>query len=358
MIAPQGAAGLGDFEAQARRLERLGICIFPVAHSRFQGEGAAPEIRNALLTAMDAWDASGSPPPDAVVIIRGGGAVNDLAWLNDYDLARCVCELTVPVLTGIGHERDNTVLDEVANIRFDTPSKVIAGIEQVIGKRVAEAKANFETVAKLALRATQATRRNAEQADAAVRAGALRQVAMASEHASQMLVDVRLGASQAVRAASDRSKERFFAVRHASLAQVGSVKQALPAMLTEVRSEARQTIRTARAQAGAEFGVVLDRSARDARRANERVDTVLRELASASRRLVVDVRVGSEALMREIAGQGPEKTLGRGFAVVRNAEGGTLTSATGVPNHAPIEIEFHDGKVAARTAEKRGGKAP
>ena len=63
--------------------------------------------------------------PDAVVIIRGGGAVNDLAWLNDYDLGRCICELPVPVLTGIGHERDTTVLDEVAHTRYDTPSKVL-----------------------------------------------------------------------------------------------------------------------------------------------------------------------------------------------------------------------------------------
>ena len=53
---------------------------------------------------------------DAVVIIRGGGAVNDLAWLNDYDLARCICELDIPVLTGIGHERDSTVLDEMTRV--------------------------------------------------------------------------------------------------------------------------------------------------------------------------------------------------------------------------------------------------
>ncbi|UUZ77405.1 hypothetical protein LP414_09365 [Polaromonas sp. P1(28)-13] len=60
-----------------------------------------------------------------------------MAWLNDYDLTRFICDLSIPVLTGIGHERDSTVLDEVAHTRFDTPSKVIAGIEQLIFKRVA-----------------------------------------------------------------------------------------------------------------------------------------------------------------------------------------------------------------------------
>lgn len=127
VVAPEGGAGLGDFQAEARRIEAFGICRFVYVHSRFQGDGAAAEIRTALLGAMERMAGDGSLP-DAVAIIRGGGAINDMAWLNDYALVRTVCELEVPVLTGIGHERDNTVLDEVANIRFDTPSKVIAGI--------------------------------------------------------------------------------------------------------------------------------------------------------------------------------------------------------------------------------------
>ena len=79
-----------------------------------------------------------------------GGAVNDLAWLNDYELARFICLSPVPVFTGIGHERDNTMLDEVAHQRFDTPSKVIAGIEAMIVKRAREAQAAFDEVAGLA----------------------------------------------------------------------------------------------------------------------------------------------------------------------------------------------------------------
>ena len=54
------------------------------------------------------------------------------------------------MLTGIGHERDDTVLDEVANIRFDTPSKVIGGIEQVIRRRAAEARSNFDSIVRMA----------------------------------------------------------------------------------------------------------------------------------------------------------------------------------------------------------------
>jgi exodeoxyribonuclease VII large subunit len=135
VVAPDGAAGLGDFQAEAKRLEKFGICRFVYAYSRFQGEGAAREIGDALQTAIASWHGEAGAKPDAVVIIRGGGAVNDLAWLNDYDLARLICDMSIPVFTGIGHERDSTILDEVANTKFDTPSKVISGIEQVIVKR-------------------------------------------------------------------------------------------------------------------------------------------------------------------------------------------------------------------------------
>ena len=57
------------------------------------------------------------------------------------------------MLTGIGYERDNTELDEVANARYDTLSKVIAGIEQRIVQRVSEIRANFKQVTSLAARA-------------------------------------------------------------------------------------------------------------------------------------------------------------------------------------------------------------
>lgn len=79
VVAPQGAAGLGDFQAEATRLERFGICRFVYATSRFQGEGAANEIKAALQSALEHWRDSAMPSPDAIVIIRGGGAVTFLA---------------------------------------------------------------------------------------------------------------------------------------------------------------------------------------------------------------------------------------------------------------------------------------
>lgn len=70
VVAPQGVAGLGDFQAEATRLERFGICRFVYATSRFQGEGAANEIKVALQSALEQWRDSGMPSPDARVCHR------------------------------------------------------------------------------------------------------------------------------------------------------------------------------------------------------------------------------------------------------------------------------------------------
>lgn len=355
VVAPQGGAGLGDFQAEAERLERFGICAFTYVNSRFQGEGAAAEIRAALLEALDALKASGSQLPDAVAVIRGGGAVNDLAWLNDYELARCICELDVPVLTGIGHERDSTVLDEVANMRFDTPSKVVTGIEQVIIKRVGEARTNFEQVAKAAARSAQLMRRTVDQADTAVKSGTHRHLAFARERAAELISEVRVGSLQAVRNASDGSREFFFEVRQLAVEQLSDARQVVPALLAEVRSEARQAVRTAKGEARANLDVVFERSALDARRAREAAERGFLDVAANARRVVGEAAIKSEALVREIAGQGPEKTLGRGFAIVHSEDGRTITGAAQAVPGAGIQIQFRDGSVAARTNDNQNG---
>jgi exodeoxyribonuclease VII large subunit len=95
----------------------------------FQGLDAPSSIRTAVQNALAAHRQS---PFDALVVIRGGGSVTDLAWLNDLQLATVLCLSPIPVFTGIGHERDQTILDDIAHTRFDTPSKVALHIVTTI----------------------------------------------------------------------------------------------------------------------------------------------------------------------------------------------------------------------------------
>lgn len=136
VIAPENAAGLGDFRKDADVLDRAGVCHFVYHSATFQGNTAPTSIIESLSAGLRQWATDFDSPPDLIVIIRGGGAVNDLAYLNDYDLAALLCKRSVPIWVGIGHEKDRTILDEVANRSFDTPSKVIGGIRNLIQERV------------------------------------------------------------------------------------------------------------------------------------------------------------------------------------------------------------------------------
>lgn len=136
VIAPENAAGLGDFKKDADALDKVGVCHFVYHTATFQGNTAALSIAESLSNALRNWAKEYDKAPDLIVIIRGGGAVNDLAYLNDYDLAALLCKRSVPIWVGIGHEKDRTILDEVANRSFDTPSKVIGGIRNLILDRV------------------------------------------------------------------------------------------------------------------------------------------------------------------------------------------------------------------------------
>ncbi|SEO54612.1 exodeoxyribonuclease VII large subunit [Acinetobacter sp. yr461] len=146
VIAPQNAAGLGDFKKDADALERNGVCHFVYHTATFQGNTAATSLIESLGTGLRQWASTFTFPPDLIVIIRGGGSVNDLAYLNDYELAALLCKRTVPIWVGIGHEKDRTILDEIAHRSFDTPSKVIAGIRNHIVERVQEAVDSLQTI--------------------------------------------------------------------------------------------------------------------------------------------------------------------------------------------------------------------
>lgn len=117
VISSPTAAGYGDFMNQLlhnpRRL-RFDVKLFAAT---VQGEQTAPSViaqLDAIAAEMDDFD--------CVCIIRGGGAATDLDGFDDYRLALNVAQFPLPVIVGIGHERDTTVLDYIACRRVKTPT--------------------------------------------------------------------------------------------------------------------------------------------------------------------------------------------------------------------------------------------
>jgi len=209
VIAPEKAAGLGDFRADADRLASTGACIFHYEHATFQGNHAPEDIRQALIKGMKNLSKQ-HITADLIVIIRGGGAVGDLAYLNDYELAALVAEQPIPVWVGIGHERDRVMLDEVAHQSFDTPSKVIAGIRNHLLTITQSAKQHFLTIEQIAKSSILQARRDSEQQLTKIQSAAQRQLSAAKLAMDNQFVQIRQLAYQQIttaRQSTDRLRE-------------------------------------------------------------------------------------------------------------------------------------------------------
>jgi len=141
VISPSQAAGLGDFKTSSSILESHQVCQFSYYTATFQSREAPDSIRQAIRSILSA-----TPQPDAIILIRGGGAASDLHWLNELKLAREICLCPIPVMTGIGHAQDSTVLDEVAHTACHTPSKVIEYIRTTIQHQALQADQHWQNV--------------------------------------------------------------------------------------------------------------------------------------------------------------------------------------------------------------------
>lgn len=117
VISAAGAAGYGDFMNQLHNNPsgiKFYTCLFPAV---MQGQSTMTSVIAALERINDYADLF-----DCVVIIRGGGSTSDLNSFDNYDLAANVAQFPLPVICGIGHDRDNTVVDSVASVRVKTPT--------------------------------------------------------------------------------------------------------------------------------------------------------------------------------------------------------------------------------------------
>lgn len=131
IVSSASAAGYGDFCRQLLENDyglKFHIQLF---QATMQGANVERSVLDALYAIADECDEW-----DAVVLIRGGGATSDLSDFDSYALASAIAQFPLPVIVGIGHDRDQTVLDMVAHTSLKTPTAVAAflveqGVDQL-----------------------------------------------------------------------------------------------------------------------------------------------------------------------------------------------------------------------------------
>ncbi|MEZ6113126.1 MAG: exodeoxyribonuclease VII large subunit [Pirellulaceae bacterium] len=115
VTSPTGAAVRDFLEVLRRRWQGIEVLIVP---TRVQGAGAAAEIARAIRVAHRM-----EPRPDAIVITRGGGSLEDLWCFNEEEVVRAVSTSPIPTISAVGHEIDVTLCDLAADVRALTPSE-------------------------------------------------------------------------------------------------------------------------------------------------------------------------------------------------------------------------------------------
>lgn len=138
VISSATAAGYGDFMNHLSYNDygyAFSVKLFPAI---MQGKGAEASIINALDAVFEEMDAF-----DVVVLIRGGGATSDLSCFDSYELAAHIAQFPLPVIAGIGHQRDDTIADLVAHTKVKTPTaaadlllNALANAEQMVNDLV------------------------------------------------------------------------------------------------------------------------------------------------------------------------------------------------------------------------------
>ena len=195
VVTSLGAAALHDVvSALQRRAPHIPVVLYPAS---VQGAQAAGELRGALLKAAER---QGTDRVDVLLLVRGGGAMEDLWAFNDELLARAIVASPMPVVCGVGHETDFTIADFCADVRAPTPtaaaelcaqpqSSWLAALDQVFSRLQngvdRQIKSNSQRLDKAAARASQPshliTRQHARLGGIAQSLGHAMQLALGQE---------------------------------------------------------------------------------------------------------------------------------------------------------------------------------
>jgi len=297
VITSRDAAALRDvITTLARRNPAVGIILFPVP---VQGEGAAGKIAAALEIAGRRGEC------EVLIMVRGGGSIEDLWAFNEERVARAIRACPVPVVTGIGHDTDFTIADFAADRRAPTPT---AAAELVSPERALL----LETVLKLVLNLSVGARRVLE--------GRMLHV----DHLSRRLLhpDARL-----------RAQAELLRQLQARLSQ------AIARLLAE------RTWRVASlAERGSRLPGVQERSARWLR--------ALARLRAAAQARLAQAATDCGRLGTSLAHLDPAAVLGRGYSITRKQDGTVVRDSAALTEGETLALRFAAGGARTRVLDK------
>jgi len=390
VISPAGAAGEGDFRAHADPLEAAGLCRFTYFTATFQGERASPEIVNALRAV---FMANREKPFDAVIVLRGGGAQSDLAWLNDYEISNAISKMPLPVLVAIGHERDTTILDEIANMSFHTPSKAIGFVTSCIFDNARAAVEAFDSIISSTTKTHDLVTESISRARESIHTASAHQLRVAFDTVAASQQSIVSGTDFAIKHSATALEQHVSVVKDSSRRQVETASREIDTGVNDVVAGADRMVASVEHGMGRFREVIHGAATRGIAVAEQQIDgwrLLTRDRAYLGHKITADgvesvievIHVaasndvtavetdidGQRGLIRDrsflavsniqdrvkasaefVLGLGPERTLQRGFVMARHRDGKPVTRKTQVSAGERIQLQFADGSVGAIT---------
>ena len=301
ITSPSGAAVRDVVRILRRRFPNVHLTLYPV---RVQGEGAAAEIVEAL------GYFSKKRLVDVILLVRGGGSLEDLWSFNEENVARAVVASTIPVISGVGHETDFTIADFVADVRASTPSaaaELVVQTRREFDKHVFDLRARLE--GSLRYRLIELSRRAHALAGRRGFRRPLDLLRQQRQRADELTSRLALGLRGLLESSGKRlNTARLHVASFDFRAKIGALRLRLQ--------------KTAH-----ELGVREERLLRLKRERWERLTVQLQE-------------------------RGPLKVLERGYSIATDAAGKILTDAAQVQIGDAVTLQLHRGRLVSEVKKK------
>jgi exodeoxyribonuclease VII large subunit len=296
-----GAAVRDVVRILTRRFPNVHLTLYPV---RVQGEGAAEEIAQALAHFNRKRSA------DVILLVRGGGSIEDLWAFNEEKVARAIAACAIPVISGVGHETDFTIADFVADVRASTPSaaaELVVQTRREFDKHVADLQGSLESLVRYRL--LELSRRVHELAGRRGFRRPLDLLRQRRQRADELTSRLALG----LKARLETSRRRFTAA-HLRIARFD-----FRAKIAALRRRFEKL--------GNELGVSIERLLRLKREHWQRLALQLQE-------------------------RSPLKVLERGYAIATDAAGVVLRGADQVEVGDEVRVQLHRGRLDTEVKAK------
>lgn len=346
ITSPTGAAVRDVVRILTRRFPNVHLTLYPV---RVQGEGAAAQIIEAL-TYFDRKRAA-----DVILLVRGGGSIEDLWSFNEESVARAIAGCAIPVICGVGHETDFTIADFAADVRASTPSaaaELVVQTRREFDRHVADLRETLESL--INYRLLELSRRVHELAS---RRGFRRPqdlLRQTRQRADEMTSRLALGLRAQLNHSHKRLTRAQVSVARFDLrARVGLFRKRATELESRLAVDLRARLENSRRRFIAAHLRITSFDFRVKMAALRlRLEKRSYDLGSCTERLLRVKRENWQRLALQLHERSPLRVLERGYAIATDAQGNIIRDVDQVAIGDQLGIQLHRGRLTTEVKDK------